>query len=265
MSASKDPNPFRGTALYYARFREKYPSALFDYLKSEFKLNGSGRLLDIGCGTGQLAIPLARYFEEVVGMDPDSEMLDEARREVDRHCLTNITWVRGGSYDLKPQMGTFRLVTMGKSFHWTDRERTLEILYDMVIPEGTIAIISEGDWVWNQKSDWQYAVRNVVERWGGGKRRAGYSFFEKPKERHEEVVSRSGFKKMKIWAHDYQRIWNVEKIAGYLYSTSYCSSSVLGDKKDEFERDLKNTMIKNESYDEFKEDVKLEAILAWKE
>ena len=39
-----------------------------------------GRVLDAGCGTGRVAIELARRGHEVVGVDSDVSMLDVARR-----------------------------------------------------------------------------------------------------------------------------------------------------------------------------------------
>ena len=69
---------FRSTGWHYARFRRGYPDAVFELLRQKFGLDGTGRLLDLGCGTGQLAMPLAREFEEVVAMDPEPEMLSEA-------------------------------------------------------------------------------------------------------------------------------------------------------------------------------------------
>jgi ubiquinone/menaquinone biosynthesis C-methylase UbiE len=95
-------------------------------------------LLDLGCGTGQLALPLAKYFEEVIGMDPEPEMIVET--EAAAKCLStkNVRWIIGGSEDLRSQMGKFRLVTMGRSFHWTDREATLRTLAQMVVSDGII-------------------------------------------------------------------------------------------------------------------------------
>lgn len=46
---------FAGKASYYARFRPGYPKVFFDEVVQRFHLDGSGRLLDLGCGTGQLA------------------------------------------------------------------------------------------------------------------------------------------------------------------------------------------------------------------
>ncbi|TDC75253.1 class I SAM-dependent methyltransferase [Actinomadura sp. 7K507] len=54
---------------------------MFDEVVQRFRLDGAGRLLDLGCGTGQLVIPLAEHFAEAVGMDPEQEMLDRAARQ----------------------------------------------------------------------------------------------------------------------------------------------------------------------------------------
>ena len=47
------------------------------------RLEWHGRLLDLGCGTGQLAIPLRDRFEAVVGVDASAEMIAEARRQAE--------------------------------------------------------------------------------------------------------------------------------------------------------------------------------------
>jgi tRNA/tmRNA/rRNA uracil-C5-methylase (TrmA/RlmC/RlmD family) len=58
---------FKSTGWYYARYRPGHPEALFGCIRRAFHLDSSRRLLDLGCGTGQLALPLAKYFEEVIG------------------------------------------------------------------------------------------------------------------------------------------------------------------------------------------------------
>nr|MDT0665574.1 SAM-dependent methyltransferase [Micromonospora sp. DSM 115978] len=59
---------FAETAWYYARFRPGYPQAFVDDVVRRFRLDGTGRVLDLGCGTGQMAFPLARHVGEVVGV-----------------------------------------------------------------------------------------------------------------------------------------------------------------------------------------------------
>jgi trans-aconitate methyltransferase len=70
---------FAGTAWHYARYRPGYPQPFLNDLVERFHLDGTQRLLDLGCGTGQLTIPLAVHVAEAVGMDPEPEMLCPGR------------------------------------------------------------------------------------------------------------------------------------------------------------------------------------------
>ncbi|WP_081809171.1 class I SAM-dependent methyltransferase [Mycobacterium sp. URHB0044] len=116
---------FAGTAWHYARYRPGYPQAFVDDLVRQFRLDGTGRLLDLGCGTGQLTLPLAQHVADAVGIDPEPGMLVEAAGQAQARGVTNVTWTHGSSADLSVELGRFRLVTMGRSFHWMDRERVL--------------------------------------------------------------------------------------------------------------------------------------------
>ena len=69
-------------------------------------------------------------------------MLREGRGVSSRFGIGNIAWVCGSSKDLSPTLGTFRVVTMGESFHWMDPGRTLEALHHLVSTDGGVAILS---------------------------------------------------------------------------------------------------------------------------
>lgn len=51
-----------------------------------------GRALDHGCGVGRLSLPLARRFDEVVGLDVSPAMLGEAQLNASRGGLTNVAF-----------------------------------------------------------------------------------------------------------------------------------------------------------------------------
>ena len=76
---------------YYARFRPGYPPPVVDALVRELGLTREHRLLDLGCGTGQLAAALTED-REVVGVDPAGAMLEVARR---RPGGERVTWIEG--------------------------------------------------------------------------------------------------------------------------------------------------------------------------
>ena len=45
-----------------------YWPGFVDALTTALDLDGSGRLLDLGCGPGTVTLPLARLFDEAVGV-----------------------------------------------------------------------------------------------------------------------------------------------------------------------------------------------------
>ncbi|XVV16846.1 class I SAM-dependent methyltransferase [Actinoplanes sp. CA-131856] len=93
---------FQGDVVdYYQRFRRGYPPAVVDALAAAVKLDNSGLVLDLGCGTGQLTLPIASRTRAVVGMDPEPEMLARAR-QLSR--ARNVTWILGADVDV-PAVG----------------------------------------------------------------------------------------------------------------------------------------------------------------
>jgi ubiquinone/menaquinone biosynthesis C-methylase UbiE len=88
---------FTGTAWHYTRYRPGYSDAFFDDLIARFHLDGTGRLLDLGCGTGQLILRLASHVAEAIGIDPEPEMLTEAAGQAQAAHITNVIWTQGSS------------------------------------------------------------------------------------------------------------------------------------------------------------------------
>jgi SAM-dependent methyltransferase len=137
-----DPTIYEGAAVHYRPGRPPYSPQLEAALCREVGLDGTGRLLDGGCGPGILTLRLAHLFEEAVGLDPDPHMLAEGREEAERRSITNVRWVQGLAEELPaaaPQ--PFRLITFGRSFHWTDEQRVADVVYDMLEPGGALALI----------------------------------------------------------------------------------------------------------------------------
>jgi SAM-dependent methyltransferase len=137
-----DPTIYEGAAAHYRRGRPPYSPQLEPVLAEELGLDGSGRLLDGGCGPGILTVRLAHLFEEAVGLDPDPAMLAEGRRVADERGIANITWVQARAEELPAAAPCpYRLVTFGQSLHWTDEARVVEAVFDMLEPDGALAMI----------------------------------------------------------------------------------------------------------------------------
>jgi SAM-dependent methyltransferase len=131
-----DPTLYAGSAAHYRQGRMPYPEELPERLRVELDL-GRGRLLDVGCGPGSLTLPLAHLFDEVVGVDPDPDMLGEARRVATEVGAANTRWVQLRAEDLPGGLGTFDVVTFAQSFHWMDRALVASRVFEMLQPGGT--------------------------------------------------------------------------------------------------------------------------------
>ena len=75
---------FRSTAAYYTRYRVPYPDELIARVAEHAGLQAGQRLLDLGCGPGQLGIAFARMTgAQVTGIEPEPDMLETARADAD--------------------------------------------------------------------------------------------------------------------------------------------------------------------------------------
>ncbi len=262
---------FKGTAPYYARYRPGYPAAMIAHVIERFGLDGTGRLLDLGCGTGQLLIPLAPHVATEFGMDPEPEMLAEAERVAKRARIANAVWLEGGSRDLerlRNQIEPLRLTTIGRAFHWMDGDATLRTLGSMTVDGGGVVQCGEPCEIWNGQRDWQIAVREVIQRWLGEARRAGSGTYAANSDRvpwsEGDILSRSPFSRFEVQTIAYTRQLDIDGVVGYLYSMSFASPPVLGERRAGFERDLRGTLAVLSSDGVFEEDLVLDTYLAWK-
>jgi len=252
---------FAGTAWHYARYRPGYPQIFFDDLVRRFHLDGTGRLLDLGCGTGQLALPLAEHVAEAVGMDPEPEMLTEAVRQARAAHVTNVTWTQGNSADLPGEFGRFRLVTMGRSFHWMDREPVLAALDRMVEDDGGLVIANDNCLV-RPTTIWQHAIEEVQHRFLPSAQQPSRMTVSDAHQPHEEILARSPFAQVHRMVYEFERPWTVEQAIGYLYSTSLPLRQLLGDHQSAFENAITDALLAIDPTGQFAEPVTLEVFAA---
>jgi ubiquinone/menaquinone biosynthesis C-methylase UbiE len=106
-------------------------------------LANAGNLLaiDLACGPGTFARPLAARVGRVIGADLTPAMVEKARSEAARDGITNAEFVCADIYALPFAGGSAGIVSCGYAFHhMTDPERALSEMARVVQPGGRLAI-----------------------------------------------------------------------------------------------------------------------------
>lgn len=231
---------YRGTASYYDRYRPPYPEVLFDDLCERLELSGKGRLLDLACGTGQVAFPLAARFNEVLAVDQEEESVAFGKTKAEALGQRKIRWLTGAAETVELGPG-FELVTIGTAFHRLDRPTVARRAFSWLKPGGALALLwsgtpSEGD------APWQRELTELMAKWMehiGTAARVPESWQEALRRQpHEAVLTGAGFDYLGKFEFQREERWTAESLIGFMYSTSVLNRVALGSRAEEFESDI---------------------------
>jgi SAM-dependent methyltransferase len=255
---------FRETAWYYARFRPPYPVEAIDMVCDYLGLAPGSSAIDLGCGTGQLAIPLALRGIKVCAIDPSPQMLAQGEQEALHAGVTSITWLEGSDATLGSLLGgqTFDACVMGSSFHWMDRDAVLAALGPLIPEGGGVAVLGNELSSWTEDAAWAAICREVIIEFLGPQRRAGAGTYTDPPERHETLLARSAFTTFETHKIATRLLLSVEDVVGLQLSLSYASPALLGDRVDDFVQILTDRLYERASAGVLDWTLKTEVILA---
>ena len=236
---------YKGTAEYYDRFRPPYPAVLLDHLRARVPLDGGSRVLDLACGTGQIAFALAADVEEVWAVDQEAEFLAFADSKARRFGVTNINWIEARAEDVELER-RFDLVAIGNAFHRLDRDVVANRVVRHLTEGGCIALLWS-DTPMRGDQPWQVVMRATVERWMDdvGARSRVPAGWEQAMDRdpHMAVLRRAGLTYEGKFEFSVVEGWSVESLIGWVYSTSFLNRGALGDRADAFESDLRDKLL----------------------
>jgi len=235
-----EPNRFHSAAAHYLAGRPPYPPSLIRRVAEAVPVRDRHRVLDLGCGPGQLAIGFAYFAREVVGLDPEPNML-AAATEATRGLTPNVSFRQGSSYDLSPELGCFRLVTMGRSFHWMDRAETLRRLDPLIDDRGAVALF-HGNHADVPENAWVQQWRTIVDRYAT---RDGVRARIRSSEgwlRHEAVLLASPFCRLETVSIIESRAITADSLIDRVLSMSSTSRSRIGARADQMVLELRELL-----------------------
>ena len=251
---------FQTAAAHYLAGRPPYPQALIERTAQLLQLNNGHRLLDLGCGPGQLPVAFAPLVGQVVAMDPEPIMLAMAREAAAAH--PNIEVIQGGSNDLGPRLGPLQTVLIGRAFHWMDREKTLLDLDRLIEPGGAVVLIGE------EQPDLPENTRireyeAILQAWSADDethviRRGTYY---RP---HTSMLLASPFSRLERISVIHRLPLSTETLIDRALSFSSTSRARLGDRTDALLDELRTKMAGWEAQGPMEEVLASSALIAWR-
>jgi hypothetical protein len=173
-----------------------------------------------------------------------------------------VTFSEGSSYDLDPAMGRFRLVAMGRSFHWMDRTATLVALDALIEPGGAVALFHDRHI--SVEPDFRPLLAQLSETYspeGSENRRMRRGPDWRP---HEAVLLDSAFSAVESRGRVFAQTLTADDILGRAFSMSVTSPQALGGRRQAFEAELREGLAAMAPDGDFREIVAAEAVLAFR-
>ena len=206
----------------YHRYRHGYPEPVIAAIARIFGLSDRDVTVDLGCGTGQLALPMAARVRAVLGVDPEPDMLMRARRAAGDAGISNVSWMIGADSDMPAirallGSGAVGAVTVGQALHWMNHPALFTAARPLFRPGGGIAVVTNGTPLWLQDTHWSRAIRTILEGWLGHRARATCGTDEHSQQRYREDLSAAGYEATSA-AVDYDVDLTAEQLAGGIYS-----------------------------------------------
>jgi SAM-dependent methyltransferase len=130
--AAQFSDHFSSVAAQYAASRPRYPDRLFALLAD--RAPSRGLVWDAGCGSGQAAVGLSEYFDQVIATDASAEQIAHA------DARPNITYSVAGETNPAIADASVDLVTVAQAVHWFDRPAFFREVARVLVPGGLLAV-----------------------------------------------------------------------------------------------------------------------------
>ncbi|MGB6457013.1 MAG: methyltransferase domain-containing protein [Streptosporangiaceae bacterium] len=160
---TRRPDSFNEVAALYEKARPLYPQAVIDDLVALTGVQPGDRVLEIGCGTGQVTVPLARLGVRVTALEPGPDLAAIARLNLAAYPDAGVVERRFEDYEL-PQ-ARFDLVVSATAFHWVDPAIRVTKAAAALKAGGHLAIIHTHWGVGTQRDAFSARSQSCYERW----------------------------------------------------------------------------------------------------
>ena len=135
---------------------------------------------------------------------------------------------------------------IGNAFHRLQRRRVADAARGWLVPGGYLALVWNNS-PWDGDQEWQRVLARIVREWvatAGAEERVPADYLRHLAEMpHAAVLTEAGFAIVGEYDFPMPYEWNVERLTGFLHSTSVLSALALGEHVPAFEQDLRTRLL----------------------
>lgn len=139
-SARDDGKFFDEIADVYDSMRPAYPDKLVDRACQEAGLGRGDHVLEIGCGTGQLTRSLLARGLRVTAVEPGRNLMALGMKNLEGAGA--VEYINARFEDAPIMHGHFAAVFSASALHWVDPKVSWRKIADILVPGGTLALLS---------------------------------------------------------------------------------------------------------------------------
>jgi ubiquinone/menaquinone biosynthesis C-methylase UbiE len=130
---------FDEIAAEYDRHRPTYPDELVDQACQVAGIGRGDRVLEVGCGSGQLTRGLVARGLHVTALEPGKNLIALARQNLEGAGA--VEFVNAQFEDALLPREQFQAVFSASAFHWVDPRISWQKTADVLVPGGTLALV----------------------------------------------------------------------------------------------------------------------------
>lgn len=245
-------------ARFYAAHRRGFPPPAVDLVVDALGLPPDAYVLDLGCGTGQLTVPLAQRYARVVGADPSPDMLALARAGAPGSAAA---WLLAADADVGrlPLLAGLDAVTIATAVHLLDRPALFAALAATMTPRGRVAVVANGGPLWLGDTGWSRALRAYLSSWLGVPIGATCGTDAAARAAYRAELAAAGFPTATEAVYDHAETHSLERVAGNVYSALSPAQLPTGPDRTAFEDGLAAALAGHEP---FTEEVRVAVLVA---
>ena len=153
---------FDEVAVEYDRNRPAYPDALIDQACKVAHIGEGDRVLEIGCGTGQLTRSLLARGLRVTALEPGDQLIRVAEENL--KDAGDVEFVHARLEDMQLPRESYEAVFSASAIHWVDPDLGWRKIADSLAPNGTLALIQYFGLKEPRSVDDQEALLSAIRR-----------------------------------------------------------------------------------------------------